>query len=335
MYSNKLLKIILATMISISTVTAAGKVSGATSHEAPSWFKESFLDMSEDIEEASEEGKHVMLFMDLDSCPYCTRMLKESFIKDGETKAFAKNHFDVININIKGSKEIAWDEDTDFTEKELAIKLKVQYSPTVLFLDNDKNIVVRVNGYRSAKNFKNIMEYVNGKHYKNMKLGLFLDKVKAKNLYTLKENKLFTSITDLSKITSPLAIIFEDGSCTQCDYLHNTTFKNKDVLAELSAYTIVRLDASDTKTIITPNGEKISAKQWANKINLDYRPGILLYNEKELISTVDALLYSFHFKELLRYVSTKQYKVYGGYLQYLSVRQSKLIKKGININLAK
>jgi len=335
MYKNKLFNIIIALTLSISYLNGSGKVTGGTSHDAPSWFKESFLDISEDIEEASDEGKHVMLFMDLDSCPYCTRMLKESFIKQTPTKDFAKNHFDVININIKGSKEIAWDEDTSLSEKELATKLKVQYSPTVLFLDKDKNIVVRVNGYRSAKNFKNIMEYVSGKHYQNMKLGEFLDKVKAKNLYTLKENKLFSNIKDLSKIQTPLAIVFEDGSCTQCDYLHNTTFKNKDVLEELSKYTIVRVDASSTKDIITPAGEKISPKKWAKKINLTYRPGILLYNEKKLISTVDALLYSFHFKELLRYVSHKEYKNFDGYLQYLSARQKELVKQGININLAK
>jgi len=50
--------------------------------------------------------------------------------------------------------------------------------------------------------------------------------------------------------------------------------------------------------------------KWALKINLDYRPGILLYDNKKLISTVDALLYPFHFKELLRYVGEKHYKKY-------------------------
>ena len=335
MYKHKLINIMIALVFSISYLYGSANIKGGTSHDAPEWFKESFLDISEDIEEANEQGKHLMLFMDLDSCPYCARMLKESFIKSSKTKDFAKKHFDVININIKGSKEIAWDEETTLSEKELAIKLKVQYSPTILFLDKNKNIVVRINGYRSASNFKNIMEYVNGKYYKNIKLGVFLDKIKAKNLYKLKENKLFSNIKDLSKITTPLAVIFEDGSCTQCDYLHNSTFKNKDVLSQLSKYTIVRLDAQSTKTIITPDGQKLSPKMWVNKINLDYRPGILLYNEKKLISTVDALLYSFHFKELLRYVSNKQYKKYDGYLQYLAKRQVELTNKGINIDLSK
>lgn len=337
MYKNKIILILLTVIFSISNLQASSKakITGATAHEMPSWFKSSFLDIGEDIEEATESDKHVMLFMDLNGCPYCTRMLKESFIEESETKKFIQNHFDVININVKGSREVAWDEDTTFTEKEFATKLKVQYSPTIIFLDKKKNIVVKINGYRSAKNFKDILEYVNGKYYKNMKLGEFLNKIKNKNLYKLKNNTMFSNIKDLSNINTPLAVIFEDGSCTQCDYMHNTMLKNKDVINEFKKYTIVRLDASSDEQIIDVNGLKTTPKQWALKINLEYRPGILLYNDKKLISTIDALLYSFHFKEFLRYVSGKHYNKYAGYLQYLRVRQTELIKNGTNIDISK
>ena len=247
---------------------------------------------------------------------------------------FAKKHFDVINLNVKGSREIAWSEEETFTEKALAIKLKVQYSPTVIFLDENKKTVVRVNGYRSAKNFKNILEYVQGKHYKNMKLTDFIEKVKDKSLYTLKDNKMFKNITDLSDIETPLAVIFEDGSCTQCSYFHNNSLKNKDVLDEFSKFTVVRLDASSDMPIINADGEKTTPKKWANELNLDYRPGILLYNEGDLISTVDALLYNFHFKELLRYVSGKHYQEYNGYLLYLGIRQKELLNQGVNIDIS-
>ncbi len=168
-----------------------------------------------------------------------------------------------------------------------------------------------------------------------MKLTEFLEKVKDKSLYTLKKNKLFQNITDLSDIETPLAVIFEDGSCTQCDYFHNNLLKNKDVVDEFEKYTIVRLDANSNREIINVDGEKTTPKKWANEINLDYRPGILLYNNGDLISTMDALLYTFHFKELLRYVSGKHYETYNGYLLYLKFRQQELLKQGINIDIAK
>lgn len=312
-----------------------GKVKGGSMHEIPSWFKDSFLEIDEDVEEAKANNKHFMIFMDLAGCPYCTRMLDENFFAENKTSDFIKKYFDVIEINVKGSREIAWDEETTLTEKELAEKLKIQYSPTVLFFNYDKEVVVRVNGYRNPSDFKYILEYVQGKHYEKLSLTEYITKVQKKDLYTLKENKLFKDIKDLSKINTALAVIFEDGACTQCDYFHDRLLKEKSVIEEISKFTVVRLDANSDEEIIDVEGNKTTAKQWALNINLDYRPGILLYDDKKSILTIDALLYPFHFKEVLRYVSGKHYIQYPkSYLDYLNVRQSELLKEGIDIDLS-
>lgn len=324
----------IISLFAISANATEGKVIGGSMHESPEWFKDSFLDIAEDIEEAKENNKHFMVFMDLEGCPYCSKMLKENFINENKTSEFIKKYFDVININVKGSREIAWDEETTLTEKELAEKLQIQYSPTILFFNYEKEVVVRVNGYRNPTDFKYILEYVQGKHYEKMTLTEYINKIERKELYTLKDNKMFTKTKDLSKINTALAVIFEDGSCTQCDYFHNRLLKEKSVVEEFSKFTIVRLDANSDEEIIDVEGNKTTAKQWALKINLDYRPGILLYDNKKLISTVDALLFPFHFKELLRYVSGKYYEQYpNSYLDYLRVRQDELLKQGINIDL--
>ena len=333
---KKIMFLIFGIFVFFNTNISAneGKVIGGSSHETPSWFKDSFLDISEDIEEAKENNKHFMVFMDLEGCPYCTKMLKENFIKENKTSEFIKKYFDVIEINVKGSREIAWDENTTLTEKELAEKLEIQYSPTILFFNYEKEVVVRVNGYRNPSDFKYILEYVQGKHYENISLTEYINKIEKQTLYAFKENKMFVEKNDLSKISTPLAVIFEDGSCTSCDYFHDKLLKNKDVTNEFKKFTIVRLDANSTKEIIDVDGNKTTPKQWVEKINLDYRPAVLLYDNKKLISTVDALLYPFHFKELLRYVSGKHYVTYPkSYLDYLRVRQDELLKQGINIDL--
>jgi thioredoxin-related protein len=136
--NTKFLLVVMALIMSLTTLNAKGKITGGSMHESPDWFKESFLDIGEDIDEAKEENRHVMLFIDLDGCPYCTKMLDESFIAQNKTSDFIKENFDVININVKGSREIAWSEDETFTEIELAKKLNIQYSPTILFLDHEK-----------------------------------------------------------------------------------------------------------------------------------------------------------------------------------------------------
>jgi thioredoxin-related protein len=331
----RIISIILMLMITLGSAQAAkGKFTGGENHDMPSWFKESFLELQDDVDEAKESGKHVMLFMTLKFCPYCTKMLNDNFIEGAKNQPYIEENFDVIGINIKGSKEIAVNEDLTLTEKEYAAHLKVQYTPTIIFLDQDNNVVVRLNGYRSKENFKLILDFVKNKEYKNMTLTQYLEKVKNKTLYTLKENKLFTKTSDLSKINGPLAVIFEDGSCTQCDYLHNTTLKNKEVVNELSKFTVVRYDAQSQEKIITPKGKTTTPKQWAKDMTLDYRPGIVLFNKKDEIARIDALLYGFHFKEMFRYVSGEHYVYYPTFLDYLGPRQTELLNSGVNIDIS-
>lgn len=333
---KKILSLIFAISIAFSTslVAKEGKVIGASNHEVPKWFKDSFLDIAEDVEEATQKNKHFMIFLDFEGCPYCSKMLKENFVDDNKTSKFIKEHFDVIELNVKGSKEVTWVDGEVVTEKELTEKLNIQFSPTVIVLSSNNEIVARVNGYRNPSDFQYIVEFVQGKHYEKSDLTTYLTKIEKKELYKFKDNKMFKEITDLSKISTPLAVIFEDGSCTQCEHFHSKILTNKDVIDEFKKFTVVRLDANSTKEIIDVDGNKISPKAWVAKLNLDYRPGILLFDNKKLISTIDALLYPFHFKEVLRYVSGKNYIEYPRtYLDYLRVRQDDLLKQGVDINV--
>ena len=100
---------------------------------------------------------------------------------ENQTSNFIKKHFDVINLNVKGSRELTW-KGKSMSEKEFAIDLRIQYSPTILFLDKDKNVVLKLNGYRTPESFKTILEYIDGKHYKTKTLSEYLEIVKNKSL---------------------------------------------------------------------------------------------------------------------------------------------------------
>ncbi len=327
--------IILALLFLSSNLQAKkGKFTGGMNHDMPEWFKESFLDMAEDVEEAKEEDKHVILFMTLKFCPYCTKMLNKNFVKGAKNQQYIQDNFDVIGINIKGSKEVAINDNLSMTEQEYAQHLKVQYTPTILFLNQKNEVIVRLNGYRSPENFKLVLDFVKNKEYKNMTLTQYLDKVKNKTFYTLKSNKMFKNITDLSQVKGALAVMFEDGSCTQCNYMHNTTLKNKGVQEELKKITFVRYDAMSKEKIITPDGKATTPYDWAKDMVLDYRPGIVLFDKNKEIVRIDALLYSFHFKELIRYVSGTYYTKFHTFLDYLRPRQKELLDSGINIDIS-
>jgi thioredoxin-related protein len=311
---------------------ASGKIKGGIEHSMPDWFKDSFLDMQADIAEAEKANKHVMLFFHLNNCPYCEKMLHDNFTT-GNTKDYIQQHFDVIAINVKGDREIQFSKEQSYTEKALSKQLKIQYTPTILFLDIKNNAVVRLNGYRSSGQFTNILHYVNDKAYKDMSLADYLEKNSKQDIYTLKNNYLFKETTNLSLVKTPLAIIFEDSSCDECEHLHNKLLTRDDVKTELKPFTLVRLDANSTESIIAPNGDKTTAKELAKNLNMLYRPGIVLFDEGKEVTRLDGMLFSFHFKELFRYVSGGYYKKYATYNEYLSERQAELLKQGIDIHI--
>lgn len=314
--------------------TERGEISGANAHNLPDWFKDSFLDIAEDVNEANDEDRHVMLFFHLTNCPYCNRMLTESFETD-PLKSYIQDNFDVIVINIKGDREVAFTDEISVSEKALAEQLNVFATPAIMFLDKNNKAVARVDGYRAPRRFEQVLNYVSQKAYAgNISFKDYLDKNLDKKVYTPRDHPVFSAVKDLSTINGPLMVIFEDGACYDCAEFHDNVLSHTDVLDEMKPYTVVRLDTAAKQTIIDPQGNKTTAKAMADALNMTYRPGVAIFDERKLVRRYDSLLYSFHFKEGLRYISGGYYKT-EAYRLYSEKRREELLAAGVNIYLGK
>ncbi|WP_052761328.1 thioredoxin family protein [Sedimenticola thiotaurini] len=316
--------------------TQPGKLTGGVPSIHPAWFKESFLDIAEDAEEAADSGKHVMLFMHLNNCPYCAKMVDEN-IANAPYTPFIKENFDVIQINIKGDREVAFDANTTVTEKELARLLKVRYTPTILFLNQDNKTVLRLNGYRSVPAFKHALDFVQQKAYLKTNLSRFIEQQQTTPVYTFRDHPLLKQVSDLQSVADkPLALLFEDSSCDACDALHDGHLKNPEIMKVLENYTFVRLDANSDEPIIDPAGNKTTPKAFAEQLGLTYRPGIVLFDQGREIERIDGLLFTYHFQEMLRYVGERHYVKYPkSFYDYLNVRTAEILESGQNIDLSK
>jgi thioredoxin-related protein len=332
---------LLGLILALGTLTAfelpadtvkRGKLTGGAAHEVPGWFKQSFLEIQEDVHEATAADKHVILFFQLNDCPYCDRMLTESFEAE-PLGSFIRQHFDVIALNVRGDREVAFDPTTTLSEKELSALLKVQATPAILFLDRNNNTVARINGYRAPQQFRQVLQYVHEKAYEKLTLAQYLDKNLPRNVYTLRDNTLFQQLTDLSAVQGPLAVIFEDGSCYDCAEFHDKLLARADVQQELKKFTVVRLDADSSQAITDLSGGKTTPKALAQQYDMTYRPGVLLFDMRKLIRRYDSLLFSHHFKEGLRYVSGGYYKTQS-YSEYSQKRTEELLSQGVDIDLA-
>jgi thioredoxin-related protein len=333
------MKFIIATLLLASSIISfaetpqptTGKIVGGVAHDMPSWFKQSFLEFAEDAQEAADENKHVLLFFHLNDCPYCSKMVDDLNANKENIIPF----FDVIAINIKGDREIALNDMETLTERELAQQLGVKYTPTIIFLNAQNEIVSRTNGYRKPSEFATIAEFIKGKHYLKSDFTQYKNNITVANNYNFIDNKTFKNITDLSSITTPLAVIFESSDCVSCEYFHTTTLQNEWVKNEFANYTIVRFDARSDAVIITPKGKKTTMKQFANDLQLTYRPGVILFNNSEEKARIDGFLYTWHFSEMLRFVAGNYQSKFPSFGEYLGFRQQELIEQGKTIDIAK
>lgn len=311
--------------------TAPGKMKGGIDYSLPSWFKASFLHFRDDVEEARQQGRHVLVFLHLDQCPYCARTLRESFTS-GDNHDFIRRHFDVVAVNIRGGAEVTWVDGATYSETALAAKLKVFATPTIAFLGEDGQLVLQLTGYRDPRALRQALEYVQGRHYRKQPFAAWVAARARPATYALRDHPQFRNSTDFKGFRQPLAILFEDRQCAECGSFHDKTLNHPEVLAELKKFHVVRLDTDSAQRVVTPGGQSVTPGEWAKALDLSYRPALVLFNEGREIFRVDGRLYHFHFKETLRYVSGGYYKRYDSISKYNAARRDELLKQGIDIN---
>ncbi len=318
-----------------------GKFLGAIEVEKPDWFKDSFLDFREDAEEAAEEGKHMLVFADLKGCPYCAKMLTDSFktsVKDGGNKEFIQSNFDTIHVDIKGSREVTFDDELIVSEKKLAEALKVKFTPTLLFMNADNKIVARVSGYRSPREFQQVLNFVKEKAYETTNFASYRKTNLTDSIYEFLPHEKIVKLTDFKKAfesEKPLAIIVEDKTCDDCARFHKDTLSLPATKALMEKFNFVRLDALSTEEIIDIDGNKTTASEWLEKKGITYRPAILLYGDGQLRADVMGMIKTHHFQQMLAYVGDKKFNEYESWLDYEEVVTQKMLKEGKTVDIWK
>ena len=332
---KKLMLLLCAALLAIDATAfaeaPAGRVTGGRAHVLPDWFKPSFLNFKDDVDEARRAGRHVLVFMDLNDCPYCARTLDENF-RQGENAEYIRKHFDVIAINVRGDGEVTWIDGAIYTEQNLALKLKVVGTPSLVFIDPDGKKVLQLNGYRTPPTLRHALEYVHNKAYRDQSLAAYIEKKQPAPVYALREHPRFEKTTAFAGYREPLAVIFEDTSCADCAGFHEKVLNHPGVLAALKPFRVVRLDAHADTPITALAGVRTTARAWAESLGLTYRPGVVLFNEGKEAARVEGRFYHYHFKEILRFVSGRHYQRYDRFGAYLNDRQQELLRQGVDID---
>lgn len=331
-----LISIILLSITINAQDKQMGKFLGTKSTIMPSWFSSSFLDLSEDIEELSTNNKRLILFIEQDSCPYCHAFVTKN-LQDKQIKNKIQKHFGMIDINMFGNKEMIDIDEQELIEKEFAIKHKIQFTPTLIFFDENKNQILRLNGYIDIPQFNLALDYIKDKKEKELSYEEYLLKnTKKISKKLIIDADLFKNSKNLMRTddSNKMAIFFETSNCVQCQIIHNKLLKDKTTRELLKKLDLYQIDLNSDNSIVTPQRMIVKIKDWAKELNITHIPTIIFFDKKgDEIIRVEAILKNYHFQSIVDYVASNAFKEEKEFQRYLTKRSNSIREKGIDINI--
>ena len=332
-----LLLLTISLQVGMASEIPPGKSFGAIPSEKPDWFKESFLEFEDDVAEAAAAGRRVMLYFHQDGCPYCSKLVEENFT-DPEIKSYIIKHFDGISLNIWGDREVVSVGGQDFTEKTFAAAFKVQYTPTLVFLDENGKVALRLNGYYPPADFRAALDYVSQKLERKLSFSQYrLDKLASVDGKLINED-FFLDHADLGKLISstnkPLVVYFESPNCAECKTMHERILTDKATRKLVLEANNVQFNVTSAKRLTTPADEQTSVRRWAQDLGVDYTPSLIFFDEQgNEVMRISAFVKTFHFQSVYAYVLEKAYLEEPEFQRYISARADHIREAGFDTDI--
>ncbi len=283
----------------------------------PDWFKVSFLELQDDLDEALKAGKRgLIIYFGQKRCPYCKAQLENNW-GQRDILAYTQAHFDVIAIDIRGQKTVTGFDGKDYTEKQFAIKNNTNFTPSLLFIVAGGKTALKLRGYRPPYQFRAALEYVADRHYKKEPFNIYMARAETAFSYgkdTLNSHPFFLPppyALDRSHIPAkrPLLVAFERRNCHACDVLHAGPLSDPRINNLLERLDMVQLDMRADTPVLTPAGEKTTARKWSNALQLDYAPTLIFYDQKgREIIRIDSVVWFYRLQNVLNYVLSGDYR---------------------------
>jgi thioredoxin-related protein len=295
--------------------------------EYPPWFKNSFLELDEDLAEAVASGKTgLIVYFGQKRCAYC-KMLMDVNFQTPDIVTYTRRNFDVIPIDIWSPEQVTTPAGKSMTEREYSQSLGTNFTPSLVFYDADGRIALRLRGYYPPYQFRAALEYVAGSHYLRESFPVYMargDQTLRFEAGDLVEEPFFTPPPynfDRSVFPSemPLVVFFEQGDCHACDILHTQPLSRSPVRRLLNRLESVQLDMWADTPVVTPTGKRTTAREWAEELGIFYAPSIVFFDEqgKEIIR-VESVVHLFRLRNVLNYVLSRGYVTEPNFLRWSS-----------------
>jgi thioredoxin-related protein len=320
---------------------ARAQIASPHAIDTPKWFTESFLDFKDEVAEAARAGKRVLVYFGQDGCPYCKALMQANFGRGPVAEkitAKTRAHFVAIALNIWGDREVLWLDGVRASEKAIAGRLGVQFTPTLIFLDTGGRLVLRLNGYQPPERFAHIIDWVAERHDRSDSLADYLAARETAvppapaptGAYLMRQPSALARRAE----GKPLVVLFESERCAPCIELHRESFRRPAMAPLLARFDIARLAPGQPARLVTPDGRTLETRAFARDLQIALHPTAVFFDTagKEVFR-FDGYLRPFHVESAFDYVASGAYLREPQFQRFVQARDQDLQRAGKSVDL--
>jgi thioredoxin-related protein len=100
------------------------------------WIEETFLDLREDLSDATANGQRMLIIFEQRGCIYCNRMHTEVFPEEEITRMLTEDYF-VVRLNLHGALEVTDFDGEVMSERDIARRWGILFTPTLMFMPEE------------------------------------------------------------------------------------------------------------------------------------------------------------------------------------------------------
>jgi thioredoxin-related protein len=305
--------------------------------DIPEWFAPSFFDFPDEVASAAKEKRRLLLYFGQDGCPYCRQLMELNFSQRAIVEKTRAN-FRAIALNIWGDLEVTWVDGRRMSEKQFAKLLKVQFTPTLLFLDEKGHVTTRLNGYWPPQRFDAALDYVIARQEDRLPLGDYVAQHASEAAHAQLNDQPFLMKPpfDLRRGGGgkPLAVLFETRHCAACDEMHAEGFKRSEMRSLIPKFDVVRFGLGDGRELTTPDGRRTTALAWARELRVNYTPTVVFFDDTNReVFRFEGYVRPFHLTSAFDYVAQGAYRRQPEFQRFLQDKAERARASGQRVDL--
>ncbi len=324
----------IAGLVAAATMAAGAAEPSPHAIDIPKWFSESFLDFREEAREAAAAGKRVMVYFGQDGCPYCKALMEVNFGQEDIAEATRKR-FVAIALNLWGDRETVWTDGVARTEKALGTHLRVQFTPTLVFLDEQGREALRLNGYLPPARFRAALAYAAtakaggppfSEHERREGVARARPAVPVPGAFRSPPASL------AGTGGRPAMLVFESRECDACAELHEA-FHQGAARELLGRFDAVRLDAFGKAEVVAPDGTRVPEAGYARSLAVKLTPTLVFLEGGREVFRAEGYLRPFHLASVLDYVASGAHRTEPNFQRFVQARAERERAAGRSVDL--